>query len=222
MLAYAAGRRTIGSRQSNPSALLVIISVHVALLAIVMSARMERERLRPEPPITIETIHDPLIEPKPLPQPHPQQPQPTPLSTPHPDVSLPPLQPPPVSATPSLPDPGVALGGTGVSVTPTIPRPIATTPIHHDPRLLTPPSELKPPYPADKLLSEEEAVLTLRLTINEQGRVTDVQPVGRADRSFLEAARRHLMAHWRYAPATDDGRAIATTTVITLRFMLDS
>jgi protein TonB len=221
MLAYAAGRRTIGSRQSNPSALLVIISVHVALLAIVMSARMERARLLPEPPITVETIQDPLIEPKPLPQAHPQQPQPTPLSIPHPDVSVPPLQPPPVSANP-LPDPGVAVGGTGVSVTPTIPRPISTTPIHHDPRPLTPPSELKPPYPSDKLLSEEEAVLTLRLTINEQGRVTDVQPVGRADRSFLDAARRHLMAHWRYQPATDDGRAIAATTVITLRFMLDS
>jgi protein TonB len=219
MLAYAAGRRTIGSRQSYPSALLIIVSVHVALLAIVMSARMERERLPPEPPITVETIHDPLIEPKPLPQPHPQQPQPAPLTTPRAEP-LPPL--PPLSSNPAHPDPGVVVDGRGASVTPTLPPPIATTPVHHDAHLLTPPSELKPPYPADKLLSEEEAVLTLRLTIDPNGRVTDVQPVGRADRSFLEAARRHLMAHWRYAPATDDGRAVATTTVITLRFMLDS
>jgi len=38
---------------------------------------------------------------------------------------------------------------------------------------------------------------------------------------FLEAARRHLIAHWRYRPASEDGRAIASTAVITLRFQLD-
>ena len=40
------------------------------------------------------------------------------------------------------------------------------------------------------------------------------------DPSFLAAARKHLLAHWRYAPATEDGRAIASSTVITLRFEL--
>jgi len=220
MLEYAAGRSTIGSRQSNPSAMLVIISAHVALLAIVMSAKMDRARIRPEPPITVETIKDRLIEPKPLPQAHPQ-PRPTQLTAPRPDIPTPPTQLPLVSVPLTLPNPGPAVGGSGVSIIPNIPQPIITTPIHHDARLLTPPSDLKPPYPADKLLSEEEAVLTLRLTIDERGRVVDVQPVGRADRSFLEAARRHLMAYWRYAPATNDGRATSSSTVITLRFQLD-
>lgn len=221
MLDYVASRRAIGARQSNPSAMLIIISAHVALLALVMSARMERTRLRPDPPITVETIKDRLIDPKPLAQPQ-HQTRTTPIPAPRPDIPTPPLQPPTLTPNPALPDPGVALGNGGVTVIPNIPQPIVTTPIHHDPRLLTPPSELKPPYPADKLLSEEEAVLTLRLTIDPNGRVTDVQPIGRADRSFLEAARRHLIAHWRYQPATDDGRAIASTTVITLRFLLDS
>ena len=35
------------------------------------------------------------------------------------------------------------------------------------------------------------------------------------------AARRHLIAHWRYKPASEDGRAVASSTVITLRFQLD-
>ena len=48
-----------------------------------------------------------------------------------------------------------------------------------------------------------------------------VEPVGRADAVFLAAARRHLLAHWRFKPASDDGRAVASTTVITLRFQLD-
>lgn len=221
MLDYVASRRAIGARQSNPSAMLIIISVHVALLAILMSSKMDvTKHLFRDPPTKIDLITDPPPPPPNLTVRIPPKPQP--IASPPTIVKTPSLEPPPVSANPVQPDPGPAVGTGGVSVIPVVPKPVVTTPIHHDPRLLTPPSELKPPYPADKLLSEEEAVLTLRLTIDPNGRVTDVQPVGRADRSFLEAARRHLMAHWRYAPATDDGRAMATTEVITLRFMLDS
>ena len=57
--------------------------------------------------------------------------------------------------------------------------------------------------------------------IGERGRVTAVEPIGRAESAFLAAARRHIMAHWRYRPATSDGRGVATTLVITLRFRLD-
>jgi protein TonB len=50
--------------------------------------------------------------------------------------------------------------------------------------------------------------------------VTGVEAVGPADPVFLAAARRHLLAHWRYRPATEDGRAVATSTLVTLRFEL--
>jgi protein TonB len=45
--------------------------------------------------------------------------------------------------------------------------------------------------------------------------------VGSADRAFLEAARRHLLARWRYKPATEGGRTVGSSTVITLRFQLE-
>ena len=64
-------------------------------------------------------------------------------------------------------------------------------------------------------------MLRLKLSIDERGRVIAVEPVGRADRSFLEAARRHLIAKWRYKPATEDGKAIASSTVITLTFRIE-
>jgi hypothetical protein len=35
------------------------------------------------------------------------------------------------------------------------------------------------------------------------------------------SARRHLSAHWRYQPATENGRPVASSTVITLQFRLD-
>jgi len=51
--------------------------------------------------------------------------------------------------------------------------------------------------------------------------VVAVDPVGRADPVFLAAARRHLIKNWRYRPASEDGRAIGSSLVITLRFQLD-
>jgi protein TonB len=89
------------------------------------------------------------------------------------------------------------------------------------PRFATPASALRPPYPQSKVAREEEAALKLRLTIDERGRVTAVEPVGTADPVFLEAARRHLLAKWRYKPATEGGRAVSSSTVITLRFELE-
>ena len=69
--------------------------------------------------------------------------------------------------------------------------------------------------------TEEEAVLRLRLSIDPRGRVTAVEPVGAADPAFLASARSHLLRYWRYRPATEDGRAVASSLVITLRFELE-
>jgi protein TonB len=118
-----------------------------------------------------------------------------------------------------LPDPG-PIAGTKPLPNP-VPKPTPAV-VRTGPRFATPDWALRPPYPADKQRLEQEAVLKLRLTIDERGRVVAVDPVGNADRSFLDAARKHLIAKWRYKPATEDGRAIPSSTVITLRFELES
>ena len=221
MLAYASSRPSIGKRESSPNALLVVISVHVALIAVVMSAKMDLPARIHGEPIHVRFIPRPVDPPPSEPQPisHPvASPVPVPLPQPLPPLPLPPNEGP--TALPGPVNP-VLLGGGGTAIIPEVSHPLALVPIHHDPRLLTPSSELKPPYPESKILSEEEAVLTLRLSIDERGRVIGVDPVGRADIAFLLAARRHLIAHWRYQPATDDGHAVASSTVITLRFELD-
>ncbi|HEX7930917.1 MAG TPA: energy transducer TonB, partial [Sphingomicrobium sp.] len=118
---------------------------------------------------------------------------------------------------PPLPDQGSI--GTG---TETIPTPVPDAdPVRIVARFVTPERLIKPPYPADKVRLEEEAVLRLKLSIDDRGRVVSVEPVGRVDRSFFEAARRHLIANWRYKPATEGGRAVASTTVISLTFRLE-
>ena len=88
-------------------------------------------------------------------------------------------------------------------------------------RIATPDSALKPPYPLDKRRAEEEATLRLKLSIDTRGRVTAVEPIGAADPSFLEAARRHIIRAWRYTPATEDGVAMPSSTVINLSFRLE-
>jgi len=220
MLAYVASRPQFAERKPSPNAMLAIIAAHVALAAVVMSAKME---LPPRTTFT-RTVIDfiPLPKeppPKPIETKLPQPPRPIPVPTQRqPDQTQP--TPPTWDPTPLPRDPDVSPGpspGPQIDVRPNpIPLPGPT-----GARLLTPPSELKPPYPPSKLVTEEEAVLKLRLTIDANGRVIAVDPVGSADRVFLEAARRHLMAHWRYKPATEGGHAVSASTVITLEFRLD-
>ena len=220
MLAYAANAPRIAERRSAPNALLFIIAGHVAVVAAVMSAKMDLPRRILEGPLVVTTI--------PVPPPPPSDPVRTKtqthrvITTPEPQISIPPthLEQESVEALgPTTINTGV-LGGGGIAIIPEIPRPVHY-PVKLGPRLATPESELKPPYPQSKLLTEEEAVLNLRLTIDQNGRVVAVDPVGRADAAFLAAARRHLLAHWRYRPASEDGRAVTSSTVITLRFQLD-
>ena len=196
-------------------ALFLIIAGHAALLAAVMTAKMS---LPPRfiPAIThVKLIPLPPQPPQPNPPPQPKQQHESsirqveevvPIQRPLPSqVDLSPLP---------IPDSGPAL----------VPLPgnsvIPAEPVRVGPRFATAPSDVKPPYPASKLRSGEEAVLRLRLSIDDRGRVIAVDPVGTADPVFLAAARRHLIAHWRYRPATEDGHAVATSRLITLRFEL--
>jgi protein TonB len=216
MLAYAASRPRVGARHNSPNALLVVISVHVAAVAALMSAKMDLPRFVAEPPLVIDTIH-PTDPPPPNPAAKSAQPHQPAFTLPVPQVPLPQPDPQIVDSTPSQP---ILDTWPGQSVDPpkADPRPV---PVRTGARLLTPSSELRPPYPQSKLMAEEEATLRLRLTIDERGRVIAVDPIGRADSAFLDAARRYLIAHWRYRPASEGGHAIASSEVITLRFQLD-
>ena len=223
MLAYAANRPDPAGRRSSPNVMLFIVAVHIAAIAALMSAKMDVVRGIIDPPTT---IYFPPPPPPPPPPTDPATKQPVRtqsnewVSHPHTQVQPQPTQQPPFDlGGDTKTDPGPILGpSTDPVPQPPIPVPL---PVRVGPTLLTPASALRPPYPESKLLNEEEADLRLRLTISPEGRVTAVDPIGRADSVFLDAARRYLIGHWRYRPATVDGRAVATTTVITLSFRLD-
>jgi len=222
MLAYAAHRRTLAQRRSAPNAMLVIVGMHVAGIAVLMSARMDVPIIDRIKPTIVELLPAEPVPPRNDPSPPDPAPQTSTLDRPAPLVPVPPLDLPTTDPTPvPFPDLGSIIGPAPDpgSKTDLVPPP---APVRIGPQLLTPSSRLKPPYPASKLASGEEALLRLRLSIDPSGRVTSVEPVGPADPAFLQAARRHLVANWRYRPATEDGRAVSTTTVITLRFQLEA
>lgn len=218
MLAYAASRPVVADRPSSPSTLLIVIGLHAAVLAAVMSAKMDLpERFR-NIPIPVDLI----------PQPKPPEAKPQTNNSVRPQTMtqidrVDPFVPIKVDSTPvtidkTIPDAGPMVGPGTVQIFDPPPQFAARS----DAMLLTPAWELKPPYPASKIASEEEAVLRLRITIDERGRVIAVEPLDRVDPAFLESARRHLLTHWRYKPAMEGGRAVTSTTVIRLRFQLDA
>jgi len=213
MLAYAPRPER---RQVSPTALALIVGAHVVAIIAVMNAKLEIERHR-EPPLIIDTI--PIPTPPEPPKPAPEHPATkTNYTAPTPRFDPPPTDGPKVDPLPPQPLPPPNPGsGTG---TPVPPRPVPV--VHSGPRFATPPDAIRPPYPEAMRAQEKEAVLRLRLAIDERGRVVAVDPVGKADPAFLAAARRHILKAWRYTPAMEGDRAIASSTVITLEFKLDS
>jgi protein TonB len=203
-------------RSRHPRALAFIIAGHAALIAAVMMAKMD---VVPQfiPTITKVDLIDEAKPPPDNPPPPPPQRHESAIDNP---TTIVPIPRPTAGADPipiPLPvtNPGPTADPGPVKVVP------PAEPVRVGPRFVTPEYDVKPPYPQSKLRSQEEAVLQLRLTIDARGRVTAVEPVGNPDPVFLAAARKHILAHWRYRPATEDGRAVVTSTVVTLRFELD-
>ena len=220
MLAYASHRRPV--RHVRPATLLLIVGGHAVMLAAVMAIRADMVDV---PTIIRTRIYTP-VEPAPPPPPNQSETKHKPsasvssIDTPKRTVVVPMPDGP---LTVELQQPvelgnviGTGLEGGAARVPQSLPPVITRSP----PRLLTSGAMLRPPYPDSKIRSEEEAVLRLRLAIGPDGRVTGVEPVGAADPAFLAAARAHLLRVWRYFPAKEGDRAVATSIVITLRFEL--
>jgi protein TonB len=216
---------SFADHRRHPRALMFIVGGHAVLIAAVMTAKMD---VIPRMDAT-KTIVDLIEAPKPPPPPSPPetipeprqqvQPQSSQLDRPTPIREIPISNGPEIALVklPPLPTPGPI--GTGAELTPSKP---VLDPVRVAAVFNTPDHLLRPPYPTDKQRLEEEGTLKLRLTIDERGRVIGVEPVGSVDRSFFESARKHLLAKWRYKPATVDGRPVASSTVITLRFELET
>lgn len=214
MLAYAPQP---DRQRLSPMALTFIIAGHIAAIGAVMSAKMVIEQ-RDDPPIIVENIPIPEV-PKPV-DPKPPTDKPTTSTLDRPITIIPPLTPigPVTALDPPQPPPTGEQIGTGTL--PVRELPIDPPIFRTGPHLATAAESLRPPYPSSKREAGDEASLRLKLTIDARGRVIAVEPVGRVDPTFFDAARRHILRAWRYQPAMEGSTAVPSVTTITLRFEL--
>ncbi|NJC04877.1 protein TonB [Sphingomonas kaistensis] len=227
MLAYAANQRS--RRRLSPPTLVMIVAGHAIAIGLLITAKMHVDGLAPPGRTEIYNVPLPPPPPQPVPEAKPQVQRDTVLPPP-PDSQIDRI--PPVIQSPQpadsfdlgpsinsqVPDIGPALEATLPPPLPPQPQPAI---VRVGPRAATPADLLRPPYPESMRRTEAEAVLRLRLSIDARGRVTAVEPLAAADPAFLAAARNHLVRYWRYRPATEDGRAVASVLTITLRFELE-
>ena len=79
---------------------------------------------------------------------------------------------------------------------------------------------LQPRYPAAMIRREVEGSVTVRVRVNEQGRVTQVQKVSAVHDDLFEATRRHALRRWRFLPATRNGSPIASWKEVAIEFRI--
>ena len=217
MLAYAP--RPTG-RAGSPRTLLLVAGGHAVALALLLTARSDYVQ---------DKVFDPtdvvFVPTKPPPSPPPPEPA-SPTTPTRSTIDTPPV----IIPTPALPSEPIASGPPVTSIDPVIGNTVEPTIVPDPPkpaivrraaRFATPADLVRPPYPVTKQRLGEEASLRLSLAIDPRGRVTAVMPVGSADPAFLNAARRHILRHWRYQPASEGGEAVASSIVITLSFRLE-
>lgn len=79
-----------------------------------------------------------------------------------------------------------------------------------------------PPYPRDSARNGDEGLVLLQVLVDVDGRPLDVTIAeGSGHRELDQAARRHVLANWRFRPAMRDGRAVQAIGLVPIEFSLD-
>jgi protein TonB len=78
-----------------------------------------------------------------------------------------------------------------------------------------------PPYPRDALRDGAEGTVMLQVLVGVDGRPLEVTiHAGSGHRRLDEAARRHVLRHWRFRPALRGGEAVQALGLVPIEFSL--
>src|SRR4030095_3297541 len=174
MLAYAANMPTTAGRDRSPKALTLIIAGHALVLAGVLTAKPEIIGQIPGEKTTVYNVPVPP-PPPPTDDPLPKRPVTQHMFIPaeRPIIDMERQDPMQMPTGPRLKDIEPVMGSGPTMIF----DPPKHVPVRVAARWATSESALKPPYPLDKIRSEEEATLRLKLTIDPRGRVIARDPV---------------------------------------------
>jgi protein TonB len=205
-------------KRNSPSSLALVIALHGGLIAAVMLIKSPQFILPDPGPLVVTPIEVP----------------------PDPAVELPPPQPRTEQSQPRIDqveqvvqtdtNTGVQVdnrgdnvirfadnSGAGDIVLPPPPPPPFRRAADFDPRYA---GGLQPPYPASEERAQRDGMVRIRVTIDANGRVTAVERLSATSDAFWRVTREQALRHWRFRPATLDGRPVEDSKVVTLNFRI--
>lgn len=203
-------------QRRSPTGFTLIVAAHAAALGALALMQTPIFVDRDTGPIKITPIPvDPDPPPVEPPRPRTEQPSrrttaPTPLPIPDtgPVINDPPG--PPISYDP---------GPIGELYADLGPPPIPAAPVRRAAELLS--RDLQPPYPASEIRAQRGGRVQVRVTIGTDGRVTAVEMLSATSDAFWRATERQALTRWRFRPATEDGRPVVATKVLTVTFRIE-
>ncbi len=204
---------------------LVVVALHLAVVAVLLSYEPARSALVAAAPIMVELLAPPAPEPrleKPteLPKPKPIARAPRKLVEPQPILTAPANAPSPVVAAPqppAPPAPGPADASPAAASGPPKSAPGLTEPIFNADYLENP----APPYPSLSRRSGEQGKVMLRVLVNPAGRADDVQIRTSSGSPRLDDAARTTVLRWKFVPAKRGDEAVPAWVLIPISFRLE-
>jgi protein TonB len=199
-------------------AMSAAIALNAAALITVMRP-MVAEIATFKPTIQSITLIDHPTPPKPVPVPELKlQPlvKATPVTTPKPHEVAP--QPPVVAATPT--DEGM-VQAPPVSEAPATPGPVVeAAPVETTLAYVAAPA---PKYPTQAIRGRMQGTVTLRVLVDESGKPLEVVVESSSGHQVLDdAARKQVLASWRFQPAVQNGQHVKAWARIPVTFDLRS
>jgi len=208
----------------SPSALAAAIALNGGLVALVIAIPVAQYVRTPVQPLI---THDVWIQPRPIPDEPKPEVKPTrtekPIHQQKPDERT------------IIDEPIISIAGSG-GITGSDEKPqlgatggIGTLPYNPpvdpvfvaarpDPRYA---DAFHPDYPPSLRREGLEGSVTVRITIDERGRVIAVEQVRATNSAFFEETKRQALREWRFKPATRDGVAIRAEQTMTVHFQLE-
>lgn len=215
-------------KPKSPGSLAVVIALHASAITALMLAKTEYERTRIDPTV-VWTIPEPK-DPPPVPEPQPKREASNPKTEivyvppkietrPQDDVVIGKQMEVPLDFTPGPSGNGAEPKADPAPLPAPLPPPPVPDPLRTEARLDAR-SELQPPYPPSEQRAQNEGSVTVRILIGPDGRVKQVDKVKATSDAFFRATEQQALRHWRFKPATLDGKPVESRTTMTVRFRL--
>lgn len=200
--------QSVRSPSSRYVGLAFTAAINVAVIWAIINGLTHRES-----PPPLQPTHITFVKPDVLPTPTTKPPPPTMIK---PTMPVVPVVPPPFipMEQPSNQSPITVTTQPQQAVTPLTPDSQASSIAD---------THTTPPYPAVARRLDQQGVVTLQLSIDQTGAVSNATVRASSGYPDLDqTAVEWVVGHWRYKPATQNGTAVASTAAAAVKFDLKS